>query len=288
MLYLQNAQPDANTGSLVQDLIDSFSSYLAIGVDYAPILFLALAVLIVGWIFAKIVKWIVRRTLKSIKFDAMLEKVGIDKMMAKIKPGLSGAKIIAGLLYWLIMLVFIMASCDVMGVTAVSNAMGAFFAYLPTLVIALVIFMLGAYICDLIKNMVYTAANSIGISGAKAIANIVYYVLFIFVAITALNQAGVDTDIITSNVTLILGSILLAFAISYGIASRNLVKNLLSSYYGKGKFKEGQTVRIGDVQGVISKIDSISITIDTGSSQMVIPSQVLVEEQIEILGQPEQ
>ena len=133
------------------------------------------------------------------------------------------------------------------------------------------------------KNMIYTAANSIGVSGSKAIANIVYYLLFIFIAITALNQAGVDTDIITSNITLILGSILLAFAISYGFASRNLVSNMLSSYYGKGKFTEGQRIRIGDEEGVIVRIDSISVTLQQEKQQLVFPSKRLVEEEVIIL-----
>jgi small-conductance mechanosensitive channel len=286
MLFLQNTPPSSDASSLIQDLINSFQNYLDKAIDYAPLLFLALMVIILGWIIAKVVKWVLHRALKSIKFDDLLEKVGVSRMLAKIKPDLSGAKIIAGLMYWLVMLVFIMASCDMIGVGAVSDAVGAFFSYLPTLLVALVIFILGAYIADLIRNMIYTAANSIGISGAKAISNIVYYVLFIFIAITALNQAGVDTSIITANVTIILGAILLAFALAYGIAARGLVKNLLASYYGKGKFQEGQTIRVGQVEGVITKIDSISLTINTGHSHMVIPSQVLIEENIEILAEP--
>jgi len=107
--------------------------------------------------------------------------------------------------------------------------------------------------------------------------------LFIFIAITALNQAGVDTDIITSNITLILGSILLAFAISYGFASRNLASNMLSSYYGKGKFTEGQRIRIGDEEGVIVRIDSISVTLQQEKQQLVFPSKRLVEEEVIIL-----
>jgi small-conductance mechanosensitive channel len=280
MLFLQNTPPSSDASSLIQDLINSFQNYLDKAIDYAPLLFLALMVIILGWIIAKVVKWVLHRALKSIKFDDLLEKVGVSRMLAKIKPDLSGAKIIAGLMYWLVMLVFIMASCDMIGVGAVSDAVGAFFSYLPTLLVALVIFILGAYIADLIRNMIYTAANSI------AISNIVYYVLFIFIAITALNQAGVDTSIITANVTIILGAILLAFALAYGIAARGLVKNLLASYYGKGKFQEGQTIRVGQVEGVITKIDSISLTINTGHSHMVIPSQVLIEENIEILAEP--
>ncbi|MGB0423326.1 MAG: hypothetical protein ACPGED_03340, partial [Flavobacteriales bacterium] len=127
------------------------------------------------------------------------------------------------------------------------------------------------------------AANSIGVSGAKAISNIVFYVLMVFVAVTALNQAGIDTGIVTSNLTLIIGSILLAFAISYGFASRSIVTNMLSSYYGKGKYHEGQKLQIGDVVGDVVKIDSLSITLKTNKGLEVLPSKLLIEEHITIL-----
>lgn len=268
---------------ILNDLLDSFKTYLDKGVEYAPKVFLGLGVLIIGWIIAKILAAVAHRTLKAVKFDDLMAKVGMDKILGRIKPGLSLARILSKTLYWLLMLVFITAACDVWGLQMVTDGIGAFFEYLPTLLIALIIFVIGAYIADLIKNMVYTAANSIGVSGSKTIANIVYYVLFIFIAITALNQAGIDTDIITSNVTLILGAILLAFAISYGFAARNLVGNLLSSYYGKGKYHMGQKIRVGDVEGEIVKIDSISITLQTSDSKIVLPSKTLVEEKIEIL-----
>jgi hypothetical protein len=99
------------------------------------------------------------------------------------------------------MLLFITSAANVLGWEMLTDGISAFMAYLPTLGISLIIFIIGVYIADLVKNMVYTAADSIGVSGAKAIANIVYYLLFIFIAITALNQAGINTEIITSNHT---------------------------------------------------------------------------------------
>lgn len=269
--------------SIQEALLKSFESFGTAIANYVPIVISALVILLVGWIISKVVSKVVLKTLETIKLDDILSKVGFDKMLTKIKAGLSASKIFSKVVYYIFMLLFVTSAAQVLGWDMITDGIASFIAYLPTLTVALVIFVLGVYVAELIKNMIYTAANSIGVSGSKAIANIVYYLLFIFIAITALNQAGVDTDIITSNITLILGSILLAFAISYGFASRNLVSNMLSSYYGKGKFVEGQRIRIGQEEGIIIKIDSISVTLQQENQQLVFPSKRLIEEEVIIL-----
>ena len=268
-------------------LENSFTSFGEGIANFVPVIISAIVVLLVGWIISKIIFKFVHRALIGMKFDQMTEKIQLDKLLNKIKPELSASLILAKVFYWLLMLLFITSAANVLGWEMLTDGISAFMAYLPTLGISLIIFIIGVYIADLVKNMVYTAADSIGVSGAKAIANIVYYLLFIFIAITALNQAGINTDIITSNLTIILASILLAFALSYGIASRHLVTNMLSSFYSKGKFKEGQLIRVGDVEGIIESIDSISVTISTKGGKVVMPSKILIEESVTILAEPE-
>lgn len=264
-------------------LLKSFQAFGEGIANYVPIVISAVVILLVGWLISKVVSKALLKGLEFVKLDAILEKIGVDKLLAKIKQGLSPSKILAKLLYYLLMLMFVTSASEVLGWTMVSNGISALIGYLPTLGVAIVIFVIGIYIAELIQSMVYTAANSIGISGAKAISNIVFYVLMVFVAVTALNQAGIDTGIVTSNLTLIIGSILFAFAISYGYASRTIVTNMLSSYYGKGKYHEGQTLKIGDVVGDVVKIDSLSITLKTERGLEVLPSKLLIEEHITIL-----
>lgn len=268
-------------------LLDSFSSFGEGIASYVPILISALVILLIGWMVSRIFAGIIHRALKAVHFDTMCEKIGVDKMLNKIKQDLSPAKVLSKVFYWLLMLLFVTSAANVLGWQMLTDGISAFIAYLPTLGIALVIFFIGVYVAELIKTMVYTAASSIGISGAKPIANIVYYLLFIFIAITALNQAGIDTEIITSNLTLIMGAILLAFAISYGFASRNIVSNMLSSFYSKGKFREGQRIKIGEVQGEIESIDSVSVTLNTDDGRMVFPSKQLVDEVVIIFEESE-
>jgi hypothetical protein len=258
-------------------LSNSFAMFGESIANYVPLIISVLVVLLTGWLFSKLISKTIHRALIAIKFDELTEKIGVDKILSKIMPGLSAAFILSKVFYWMLMLMFFMSAANVLGWEMLTNGIAGFMGYLPTLGIALIIFVIGIFIADLIKNMIYTAANTIGVSGAKAIANIVYYILFIFIAITALNKAGIDTEVITSNIALILGSILLTFALAYGFAARNLVTNMLSSYYGKGK-----------TSGVIEKIYSISIALITAEGREVIPSKILVEEQVAILSEPKE
>jgi small-conductance mechanosensitive channel len=265
---------------LIKDTVyNSFADLIQSALKILP----GVVVLLIGWIISKMVFTFAHKGLKAAKFDDMAGKIGLDKMLAKINPELNPSKFMAKLLYFLLMLGFVSSAAGIAGWTTITTFITDFFFYLPKLIVAILIFLIGLAVAGIVKSSIYTACHSIGISGAKAIANIVYYLIAIFIGITAMNQAGINTELITSNLTLIIGSILLAFAISYGFASRNIITNILSSYYGKGKFREGQTIRIRDVEGVIEKIDSLSITIKCGNRRVVMPSKNLVEEQIEII-----
>lgn len=272
---------------ILQALSESFSRFGQAIADFLPVVVSALIVLIIGWIIAKIFARIVSKALRAVKFDVLIEKAGFNQVLHRIKPDLTGSAVVGRICYWIVFLVFFMAAANILGWSALNNGIHALMAYLPTLGVALLIFFIGVYAANLVRSAVHTAAQSIGISGAKVIADIVYYLLFVFIAITALNQAGVNTDIITSNLTLIIGAILLAFALSYGLASRQIVSNMLSSFYSKGKFKEGQRIEIGGVTGMIESIDSVSVTLVTNKGKQVLPSRRLIEEDVLILSQGE-
>lgn len=267
----------------VLKLKGSFGSMFQSAVDMIPKIIVFICILVVGRIIAGILQKIINKTLNAISFDAMLEKAGMDVMLNKIKPGLKASLILSKMIYWFVMLTFITAAADYIGFAMVTEGIAGFFAYLPTLLTAILFMFIGLYVAEMVKSVVYTAANSIGVSGAKAIGNIVYYLLAIVVVITGLGQAGLETQLIETNLHLIIGSILLAFAISYGLSSREITTNLLSSYYGKGKFKPGMKIRVNGKEGVIEKVDGISVTIDQGENSLVIPAKKLVESEVEII-----
>ena len=103
------------------------------------------------------------------------------------------------------------------------------------------------------------------------------------VVITAIDQTGIRTDLISNNILLIVGVILIAGAVAYGYAAREIMRNMLSSFYSKKNFYPGQEIKIGDLQGTILAIDNTSVILKTATSKVIIPSSELMSNKVEIL-----
>ena len=264
-------------------LTESFKGMFISAQEFVPKLAIGIILFLIGYLIAKFISKMLKKALVKVKIDAMSEKIGLDVMLGRLNPDLTLSILLSKLIYYFILIIFLIAVADVLGLEGLKNTISDILGHAPKLFIALIIFVLGYYISKIIQKAIYTATNSMGISGARIISNIVFYMIMVFVSITALEQTGMNTDLISNNVTLIIGAILFAFAVSYGIASRGLINNMLSSYYGKGKFKEGQKIRVLENEGVILKIDSISVTLQAEDRLIVFPSKLLIDNTVEIL-----
>ena len=158
----------------------------------------------------------------------------------------------------------------------------AFIGYLPILISALLIFVVGVYLASLIKKAVQDTLKSLEVNGSNLVGNIVFYAIVVVVSITALNQAGIDTEIITSNLTLILGSVLISFTIAFGLGARDVITRLLFGFYSRKNFEVGQHIKTKKIEGTIQQIDNICITIKTEESIVVLPIKYFVDQKIEI------
>ena len=92
-----------------------------------------------------------------------------------------------------------------------------------------------------------------------------------------------DTTIIKSNLTLVIGSVLLSFSIAFGLGSRDVIKRLLFGYYSRKNLQIGQKIKINDTIGVIDTIDNICMVLNTEEGKMVFPIKDIVDSQIKII-----
>lgn len=264
-----------NVLEIVKEMLLSFAAVV-------PNFFLALIVFIIGWIISRLVSKFVRRLLKTVGADKLAERLNeieiIHKSNLKIVPSILLSKI----LYYILLFIFIFAATDVLGMEAVSRLMGDLLNYLPNLISAFLVLIIGIFLADFIKNIVLTTCNSLGIPAASVIANIVFYFIFLNVAMITLSQAKIDTDFIQDNLSIILAGVVLAFAIGYGFASRQLVANFLSSLYNKDKIKVGDVIGVEGVKGEVTEIDSASFTIKVEDRKVIIPLSKLSSENVEI------
>lgn len=171
---------------------------------------------------------------------------------------------------------------DLLNLTMISEGIKSVIGYLPKLITALAIFVIGLLFANFVKKSLQSFFESMELSGGKMISQSIFMLLLIFISITALNQAGVDTEIITSNITMILAAFLLAFALAVGLGAQKVVGDLFRTFYTRKIYEVGQIIEFNDIKGEIESIDGISVTLKTTTGKIVIPIKDIVESQVRV------
>jgi len=266
-----------------KDLIfETLGSILKDIASALPGIFGAFVVLLFGWITIKIVSFVVKKVLKVAKVEVLSKKVNDAKLFGDSDIEIDISKVLLSFIKGVLWLVFIIVAADVMNLKIISTEIANLLRYLPILLTALIIFMIGLYLAKAIKNAVTTVFESMDLGGGKVLGNVLFYMIVIFVSITALNQAGVDTSIITSNFTIILGAFLFAAALALGLGSREVVGDLLRTFYSRKIYEVGDKVKIGKIEGKVEAIDNISMIIKTKSGKVVVPIKKIVNKTVEV------
>ncbi|MCF8715640.1 mechanosensitive ion channel [Joostella atrarenae] len=253
-------------------------------VDVLPIILGTIFYIVISWLLLKFILFIVKKSLKFTKIDSLFENANDKNPLfgssIKIKP----TKIILAFIKWFLILILIIVGSDILGLTIVSNEVGKLVEYLPKIFSAVLIFFVGIYGAILLRKTIQSGLKAFDMNGSKAISMIVFYLVFVVVSVMALNQAGVDTEIITKNFFLIIGAFLAAFAIAFGLGSREVIFRLLLGFYSRKNFAIGKRIRFDDVEGVVLSINNISMVIKSDNNKkIVVPIKLIVNKKIEIL-----
>jgi small-conductance mechanosensitive channel len=241
-------------------------------------------VLVIAWLLARLVSGGFERLLRTVKFDAFAERLKLTGFLQQAGIQLSPSTIIGRFIYWVLVLLIIASAAETLNWTSVSYQIQRFLEYLPKLITAILIFGIGAYIASLVRDFIRSATGSLGISTGRILSTVIYYVLFIMVILTALEQAKVDTRLLSTNLLMVIGAILLAAAISYGFASRDVLSNILASFFNKRNFHKGMVIEVDGIRGMIVDISNVAITIQVSDTErVVIPSHQLMTTKVKII-----
>ncbi|GGH43099.1 membrane protein [Mangrovimonas yunxiaonensis] len=263
-------------------LLNSLSTIWNDIIAVVPKMMGAILILLIGWVVTKILVKILKRGLTVIKADKLDDKLNELNFFGDKKLNFNIVNIAGSFVKWGLFLVFLILATQIMEWTIISEEISSLLRYLPQLLSAIALFLIGLYIAGLVKNTIYKFFKELDFSGGKIISNLIFLVLFVFVTITALNQAGIDTGIITNNITLILGGFLLAFALAVGLGARSTVESLLKAYYTRRLFVLGQMVSFNGISGEIIAVNDISVTLKTTQGKLIVPIKDLVDNQVTI------
>ncbi|WP_406683422.1 mechanosensitive ion channel [Seonamhaeicola sp. MEBiC1930] len=244
----------------------------------------ALIVLVFGWLFTKLIVRLIKKALKIAKANKLDDKLNEIEIVEGKKLNFDTIMIVSNFVKWVMYIMLIIMVSDILNLTMISEQISNLLGYLPQLFSAVVIFTIGLVLANVIKKGLKSFFESMDLSGAKIISQVVFFIILIFTSITALNQAGVNTEIITSNITMILAAFLLAFALAFGFGAQKVVGDLLKTFYARKTYEIGQVIEFNNIKGEVDAIDNMCITLKTEKGKLVVPIKDIVENQVKIQG----
>lgn len=268
---------------LLDVMLESFKlTFSQIG-EALPKFLLAILLLVIGWLISKLIAGILGRILKALNFNSLIEKLRLDGFLERAKIEISPIGILKKFVFWFFFLVFIIAAFDQLGIGAISAEIEKLISFLPKIFVAIVIMLAGIYIANILRDLLTAATGSLGLTAGKLISNLAYYFLLFIIVMTALSQTGIDIMSLQVPFLIIFASFAIGGAISYAIASHDILRNILSTFFNKNRFEIGQHITVGEAEGKIVSMNNVSITIeDKNGDEIVIPAKVILNEKVKI------
>lgn len=200
-------------------------------------LLLVLIILVIGWVVSKLVRTVITRGLRAARLDELSDQIGLDAILAKGGISYSLSELIGVIGYWLSLLVTFVVAINAVGLTVAADLLQRVVLYVPNIIAALFILILGIFVATLLKNIVQTSASNAGISQGKLLSKTVEVVVIVFAIAITLEQLGIGARIIELIIALVLASLGLGIALAFGLGCKDIAGKFISDTVDKLKKK---------------------------------------------------
>jgi Conserved TM helix len=206
--------------------------------DMLPSVAAAIGIILIGWLIAKLVRFVVERGLRAINFNVLTERAGTDHFLQQ--GGLQGdTTTLFGLFaYWLVILVSLLSASEQMGLVHITDLLKRILLYSPEVLISMLIAVFGSYFARFVGSAVSTYCVEAQIPDADLLGKIAQYLIMAFVIMIALSQLEVGGDIVQRTFLVILAGVVLALALAFGIGGKDWAAALLERWWPRHGNKE--------------------------------------------------
>ena len=218
--------------AVVKGAWDAFATKITV---FLPKLIGAIIIFVVGLIIAKLVKMGIVKLLRLVRFDSAADKTGVKGFLDKGNIIKTPSEIIGSLTYWFIMILALIASMDALGLPIESDILNDIFLYIPNVVAAIIVLILGILFGNLLSAVVRTAASNAGLTTAEGLGKTALYAIVVFSGAIALIQLGIGEEIVTSAFGLAFGALALAFGLAFGLGGKEVAGEYLKRWLEEKK-----------------------------------------------------
>jgi hypothetical protein len=225
------AVPVRNMGEAIRaSLAGAVSTFLSA----IPRLIGFLLVLVVGWVVSSLAARAVTALLRAVRFNDLARRSGLAEFVQRMGLRQDAASVLAGIVKWVIRLTTLLVAFDLLGLPAVSVVLQQLLFWLPNLVVALVVLVVGGLAAKALARLVRGSASEAGLGNPDVLAVVTRITVWAFTVIAAVSQLGIATTVIDTLLVGVVGALALATGLAFGLGGREEAARILERLGERG------------------------------------------------------
>jgi len=204
----------------------TWSSFVGAVLALLPKLVSLVALALVGWLVAFLIRAVTRAVLRWIRFDAILERVGLTGSLARLGAPAPHV-VLASVFFWVVWLTFLLSGLNALGFVAAQQLSADLLRFIPRLVVALAVVLIGYAVANFLWRAVLLAGVNAGARQAKLLAAMARWITLIAAFAMALDQLQIGERVMYTAFALLMGGVCLGGAIAFGLGGRRLARRYL-------------------------------------------------------------
>lgn len=256
----------------MRESVTELSAWLRI---QQPKLIGASTLLLVGWLLALLLRLVATRLIHAL--GRMVPGRMLRRGLPQPTIERQISEIIGLIVFWAVLLFFLAAAADTLGLPVLSTSLAGLGFYLPRLLGALLIAIVGLILGNLAREAVTATASAAGAPLAAAIGQVVRAAILGAAILIAVAEMGIDITLLTAILSVTLLTLLGSLSLAFGLGARTAVSNIIGAHYLRQTFDVGQQVRFGEVRGTISAITATAVVVRVQDGEVVIPAKHFTE-----------
>ena len=217
--------------AVLVSVTEALSNFLG----FLPALVGAVLVLVLGWIISGFLAGLVEKGLKMVGFEHAANETGINRFVQRAGGGWTASRVLAEIVKWFIRLIAIQAAAQILGMERISEIINAVLLWLPNLVVALVIVVVGALIGRFVAGIVRASTSEMGLGNPGLLAAAAQYAIIGFAVVAAIGQLGIGEVVVNTLFIAVVGAVALAFALAFGLGGREVASQIAQGWYERGQ-----------------------------------------------------
>lgn len=235
----------ASTLTWGESFMLSLNNAVAVFASTLPKILAFILILIIGWFVASLIAKGVALVLRNIKFNELATRAGLAGFIQKMDVKTDAAGFFASVVKWFIRLIALVVAFDALGLPAVSDFLRQVLLWLPNLIVALVVLVIGGLAAKALSNVVRAATQQADLGNSETLAKVAGFAVWTFAIIVAVNQLGIAVTLVNTLFMAAVGAVALALGLAFGLGARETAGQIVADWYARSRGKSGQLREAG-------------------------------------------